>query len=308
MGDRYLVFGFVIDSQIPLPEAYPAPRSAPVDVTVRFGRAGDGFTADDAFDSARDKKTWWQSMMGENSTLFNCPSGLYDIKNGNEVTVQLYPDADMEIAKIYLLGSALGAVQVQRGRIPVHGGAILTSNGAMIITGRQGAGKSTMTSAFVHNGYKYLTDDVSSVSIEGDKAHVYPAYPQRKLVRDACAPLGYDPNDLILVDGNRDKLAVRDKENWAGGPAKLWAVAELYPAPDSAVVSATLITGHEKLDYIARNIYRMWMHTPGGAIKPEVFKKILTVAAGAQIFKVAVPRDIERITNIASDIAVALEI
>ena len=301
-----MAFGLVIDSPITLPEAYPAKPGVPVDVTVLLGDSGHEHPADSMFIEARENKYWWQSMPDEDHTLFNCAAGLFEISNGNEIIAQLYPDAEKELAKIYLLGSAMGAVQIQRGRIPIHGGAVDTQNGAMIITGSQGSGKSTMTSAFVHNGFKYLTDDVSSVSLESGQAEVIPAYPQRKLVRDACAPLGYSPDDLIMVDSDRDKFAVRDLENWRMDPSRLWAIAELYPVGENEKVTVIPITGHDSLAYVMRNLYRMWMHVPGGALKPEVFKKILTIAAQVNVFKVEVPREIGNITGIAEDIASAL--
>ena len=308
LSDRYLAFGLVVDSPVSLPEAYPAEPAAAADVTIVCGSVRDDFPKDEYFDNARERKSWWQSVPDESRTLFNSPVGLFEIRNGNEITMQLYPDADMELVKIYLLGSAMGAVQVQRGRIPVHGGAVVSRRGAVIITGGQGAGKSTMTSAFVHNGYQYLTDDVSSVSFDGGQAAVVPAYPQRKLIRDACAPLGYNPDDLALVDNNRDKFAVRDRENWCQEPADIRVIMELYPKGAGEGLSASLVTGHEKLTCVTRNIYRMWMHVPDGAIKPEVFKKILTIAAQAEIYRVGVPRNINNIAGIAHDIAEALEI
>jgi len=307
LSSKYLAFGLVIDSPIPLPEAYPAEPGAVADVTVTSGVAGADIPKDDFFDKARENRLWWMGIPDDSRTLFNCPSGLFEIRNGSEVVMQLYPDADMELAKIFLLGSAMGAVQIQRGRIPVHGGAVVTPRGAMIITGGQGAGKSTMTSAFVHNGYKYLTDDVSSVRFEDGRAFIVPAYPQRKLVRDACAPLGYDPDSLILVDGKRDKLAIRDVENWQREPTELSLIIELHSTGREDEVSVEPVRGHAKLACVLRNLYRMWMHTPGGNMHPAVFKKILSIAEQADVFRVGVPRDIERVASIALDIAAALE-
>jgi hypothetical protein len=303
LGRKYLVFGLVVDSPIPLPEAYPADPGAPAEVAVYFGPAGEGFPKDEFFEDAREKRSWWQGMLGESRTLFNSPPGLFEIRNGKEIIVEVYPGADQEILKIYLLGSAMGAVQVQRGRIPLHGGAVIMPKGAMIITGGQGIGKSTMTSAFVHNGFPYLTDDVSSLSVENGKAAIIPAYPQRKLVRDACAPLGYEPGDLILVDSGRDKFAVRDRENWCREPSALWAILELYPAGEGEGLSVSLVKGREKLSCVTRNLYRVWMHVYDSTVKPEVFKKMLTIAAQAEIYYARVPRDIGNITGIAQGIA-----
>ena len=308
MRSKYMAFGFVIDSPVPMPEAFPADQGTAADVLITEGTAGLGFPKDDLYAKAREKRLWWRGILADGRTLFNCLSGLFEIRNGNEIIMQLYPDADMEKARIFLLGSAMGAIQIQRGRIPVHGGAVMTSRGAMIITGGQGAGKSTMTSAFVHNGYKYLTDDVSSISIENGKALIVPAYPQRKLVRDACAPLGFDPQSLILVDGDRDKLAIRDRNNWQSSKTALSMIIVLTPEAGENAVSVELLTGRAKLECAVQNLYRMWMHYPGGSLAPTEFKKILVIAAQADVYRVRVPRSIDRITSISKEIAAALEI
>lgn len=306
MREKYLAFGYVIDSPIPLPEAFPVSSETKADVNVIFGVAGGDFPKSEDFNIAREERFWWFSVPDNSNTLFNCQSGLFEIHGGNEIIIQLYPDTDMEKAKIFLLGSAMGAIQVQRGRVPIHGGSVVTSRGAMIISGEQGAGKSTMTSAFVHNGYKYLTDDVSSICFENDQANIIPAYPQRKLVRDACAPLGFDPDSLIIVDSDRDKLAVRDRDNWQSEQAVLSAIIELYPEPAGSSVSVELVTGRHKLDCVTKNMYRMWMHVPGGDLDPSEFKKILRIAAQADIYRVGVPRGINEIASIAREIAAGL--
>jgi len=308
LSGRYIAFGLTVDSPIPLPEALPSEPGAPADVTVAYGDPGGGLLEEPGFCEARDRRIWWQGKTDEYHMMFNTPSGLFDISDGNKINICLYPDADMEQARIYLLGSAMGAVQVQRGRIPIHGGAVKTARGAMVITGGQGVGKSTMTSAFVHNGFPYLTDDVSSVSLDNGRAFVVPAYPQRKLVRDACAPLGYAPGDLVLVDGKRDKFAVRDRENWHPAAAGLWGIIELYPAGEGEGLTVSPVVGHSKLACLTRNLYRMWMHLPGGKMKPEVLKKILMVAAQAEIYRVRVPRDIANIAGIARGISSELNI
>lgn len=306
MRGKYLVFGLVVDTPISLPEAYPAEPRASADVVINIGAVSDDFPKDELYYQSRRGRLWWQAMPEGGRVLFNCLSGLYDVRGGNSITIQLYPGADMEQAKIFLLGTAMGAIQAQRGRIPLHGGAVYTSRGALIVSGVQGSGKSTMASAFVCNGYEYLTDDVSSVSIKDGQAEIVPAYPQRKLARDACAPLGYDAGTLTLVDSKRDKLAVRDQENWRKCPAPLAFIIELHALDGGAGVTVNPIKGHEKLTCVMRNLYRAWMHLPGIKMDPRIFKKILSIAAQAEIYSVGVPRDINGIRQSAHEISCAL--
>jgi len=305
---KYKVFGLVIESPIPLPEALPVEPDTRTDVKVTLVSSIDGISIDEDFIQARENRGWWQMVMPDSRILLNCSAGIYDIQDGVNIYINLYPDANEELIKIYLLGSVMGAIQIQRGRIPLHGGAVVTANGAMLITGEQGSGKSTMTSAFVHNGYKYITDDVSSVTIENERAMIVPAYPQRKLVRDACHPLGYDPEKLIMVDSMRDKFAIRDRINWQSEPVKLSLVIELCPTDRKNKITIEPVTGHQRIDYMRRILYRAWMHLSAEkALPPAVFKKILVIASQAGMYRVNVPRDIDRITSVAKDIITSLE-
>jgi len=324
LRDKYIVFGLVVNTPIPLPEALPADPLRQADVTVNViadesdikapaglnasGAASSGPYTDAAFKNARENRLWWHLSPEAGYTIFNCQTGLFEIIDGAVINIWMYPDADTELAKIFLLGSALGVIQIQRGRLPIHGGAVCSGNEAVIITGGPGSGKSTMTSAFVRNGYKYLADDVSSVSIEGGRAYVVPAYPQRKLVRDAFKPLGYDPDEHIIVDRERDKLAIRDSANWITEPLVLSTIFELRPTGPESAVSVTPVTGLDTISLVSRSLYRAWMHRSGRDIKPAVYEGMLSVAAQARIFNVGTPRDIDGVTTTAANIAKALNI
>ena len=308
MRNKYEVFGLVIESPIHLPEARQVEQDVQVDITINTTATIEELPTDEFFLQARKTRSWWQATPTRSQIIFNCNAGLFDIQNGTDIYIDLYPDANQETAKIFLLGSAMGAVQIQRGRIPIHGGAVVTPTGAMIITGGQGSGKSTMTSAFVHNGYKYITDDVSSIIIENEKASIIPAYPQRKLVRDACLPLGYDPEKLIQVDSGRDKFAIRELDNWQNEKINLSSIIELYPDTQGDKIKVESITGHQRLNFIFKNLYRAWMHYSDGDVMPPAdLKKILIIASQTDIYRISVPRDITRIAEIAQNISVALE-
>jgi len=296
----YKAFGLIIDSPIYLPEMLPVEDALP-DVEIVLG------SVDASEYAPKDKQQlawkWWQAVPSEDRLLFGCYAGTYDISGGTKITIDLEPGAMPEIIRLFLLGSGLGAIQIQRGRIPIHGGAIVAGGKAVIITGRQGAGKSTMTSSLVHNGFKYLTDDVSSAELDGASIHVYPAYPQRKLVRDACIQLGYDPVTLPVVDAERDKFAIRDREAWHEQAVPAGMIVELVPVDEGEPMRSEAFVGHERLGFIMRNLYRDWMHMKNGALPPSEFKKILTIAAGVDMRRIYVPRGINRLSSLALELA-----
>ena len=296
----YRAFGLTIDSPVHLPEALPVTGEAS-DVEIVLGPIDAAELAPEDREGLSGK--WWQAVPSEERLLFGCTAGIYEITCGNKITIDLELEATPEMIRLFLLGSALGAIQIQRGRIPIHGGAVVSRGRAVIITGRQGSGKSTMTSALVGNGFKYLSDDVSSVELEGDAITVNPAYPQRKLVRDACVQLGYDPETLPVVDADRDKFAIRDREGWHDSPVSGGMILELVPVKEGEPLRSEPINGHARLIFIMSNLYRFQMHTSGGQMPLHVLKKILTIAAGFEICRVYVPRGIDRLAAIAAELA-----
>jgi len=293
----YKAFGYRVDSSIPLPEALPLQADRAADVTVRYE------AVDITAVAPNPGGLWWQACPSESHMLFGCRAGIFDIRDGKRIAMDAAADAAPELLRMFLLGSAMGAIQAQRGRIPIHAGAIVADGHAVMIAGNQGAGKSTMTSALVHNGFFYLTDDVSSVEICGGIPMVVPSYPQRKLVRNSCIELGYDPACLPVVDRERGKFAVRDRARWCEEAVPAGALIELIPVPEGERLRAEPVNGLKQLTVILRSLYRVWMHTQGDAIPPSTLKKLLTIASKIKIYHVYVPRGGRNILRNARDLA-----
>ena len=72
----------------------------------------------------------------------------YLVSDGNEIIVDPEPDADLSAIRLFLFGSAFGALLHQRGILPLHGSAIVTSRGAVVFAGVSGSGKSALACAF----------------------------------------------------------------------------------------------------------------------------------------------------------------
>ena len=74
-------------------------------------------------------------------------------------------EADEDKIRLYILGTCMGALLMQRKILPLHGSAIAIDGKAYAFVGDSGAGKSTLASAFLSKGYKLLSDDVIAVSL-----------------------------------------------------------------------------------------------------------------------------------------------
>lgn len=98
--------------------------------------------------------------------------------------------------RTFLLGSAVGALLIQRGGLVLHGCALERDDGAIVCLGHSGAGKSTLAYALMRQGWRLLADDLVAVS---PQAEVLPGIPRIKLWHDAATAFGLDPKDLPPV-------------------------------------------------------------------------------------------------------------
>ncbi|ACV63150.1 HPr kinase [Desulfofarcimen acetoxidans DSM 771] len=243
----YSAFGICISSEIPLPELLPG--AGVPDVHIIAGKVPE------YIDEVIAGNEYYQA--GKNQLLLHVKGvASYYIKNGSQIIVEPVQKAETCAVRLYLLGSAMGALLLQRGLLPIHGSAIAAGKYCFIITGVQGAGKSTLASAFKNKGYSILTDDIAAVAFDqAGNPLVLPAYPQQKLWKDSLALLVNNPTSYPNIWGKFNKYAISIQDNFCGIPQKLTAIYELRKE-NCPGVSMNRFSGMGKLSVIMNNIYR----------------------------------------------------
>ena len=93
----------------------------------------------------------------------------------------------------FLLGSAVGALLIQRGMLVLHGNALERDGQAIVCLGHSGAGKSTLAYALMQQGWRLLADDLVAITPDGQ---VLPGIPRIKLWHDAAKAFGLDLDAL----------------------------------------------------------------------------------------------------------------
>lgn len=216
---------------------------------------------------------------------------IYYISDGCRIIIQPYENVNMDDLKAFLLGSAFGALLIQRNMIAIHGGTIVVNNKAIIITGTTGAGKSTLTTAFRLNGSLFMADDVSVIKVaEGEELQVCPAYPQQKLCRDSAERLGYICKGLKLIDHERDKYAVPiQSEEFVNKPVDLGAIYELTVG-DTQKAEIVQITGIEKMKLLYGNIFRIGFTKETG-LSALYYKNYIQIAKKATVYRITRPKN-----------------
>ena len=280
---NYRVYGINVESEIVLPELLTNnyKEDACSDVIISYGSMPKEINHE-------IQEGRWFNFEKDKMWFLIKDVAKYCILNGNNIIVDPYNNADSHEVKAFLLGSAFGMLLIQRNIIAIHGSTVVIAEQAITITGEQGAGKSTLSSALRDKGHSFMSDDVSVTGYE-EVTMVYPGYPQQKLCRDAMEKMGYDTKAYIRIDECRDKYAIPVQQNFIKEPIKLGAVFEIAMA-DCPNVEIEEITGIEKLKVLLKNIYRVEV-TQHSGMSPDYFKNCLDISKTVPLFKVKRPKD-----------------
>ena len=86
------------------------------------------------------------------------------IAHGREIAYAPYPGVDPRIAEAQLWGLPLAALLHQREILHFHASSIIWEEMGILVFGQSGAGKSSLSAAFLKEGARTLSDDLSPVS------------------------------------------------------------------------------------------------------------------------------------------------
>ncbi len=238
-GDKYAVFGLVLQSEIVLPELLPAPEGAPVDVAIRIGSTGEE-----------------PVISPEEVNLVIPKVASYRIRGGREIVFAPREGASERNIRLFLLGSALGAIIHQRGLLPLHANAIDVGGRAVAFMGHSGAGKSTMAAWFLDRGHRVLADDVCVVVPDAAGFPLaYPGIPRLRLWREALERSGRNADELELAFDDMDKFNLPTPKPSQSGPIPLSHIYLLEKAEEQELEIRTL-SGVAAVDALVANTYR----------------------------------------------------
>jgi hypothetical protein len=218
---------------------------------------------------------------------------LYRVEEGRRIFITPLPDVPTEKLRLFLLGSAMGALLYQRGLFPLHGSAVETRWGAMIFVGVQGAGKSTLAAQFYRKGYRLLSDDVCAVADMPEGLQILPALAHFRLCADAYERLGTPPGVRFEVD----KYVVPMGEGYCPHPAPLRAIHILLDH-DSSTPVFEVLRGFDRVQRILENLYRPH-YLKGQGTQRDLMRMAGLIAQKTTIVAVMRRRDPEAIDGLA---------
>jgi hypothetical protein len=221
----------------------------------------------------------------------------YSVEDGRRIEIDPLPESQAEKIRLFLMGSAIGALLYQRGLFPLHGSAVETRWGAMIFVGFQGAGKSTLAGEFYRRGYRLLSDDVCAIDKSPLGPRVLPALPQLRLCADAYERMGKPAGARFDVD----KFVVPLGERYCSEPRRLTAVHVLTEHAEEAP-RMERIRGLERVRSLLENLYRL-QYLRGQRTYRDLMRMAAMIAEKSTVARVSRKKD----TRSAGDLVNFLE-
>lgn len=271
----YPCYGLVISSEIPLPDLGPPLDSpTPADVVVRFGALAEPEVELLPYGLWRDGS----------SCGFTVPDvGRYEIRAGREVVIDPLPDADPRALRLFLLGTAMGAVMMQRDHLVLHGNAFRVGEACAVVLGHSGAGKSTLAAEFDRRGYDVLSDDVVPVDRAG---RALPGYPRIKLWDDALQRLGRSTDGLERIHDRHEKFQVPlRRTDLAPLPLRWIYVLERHAGPG---LTLEPVRGASTFGLLHEHTYRNEL-VQGPEAVAQHLEQCARLVAGARLTRVVRP-------------------
>jgi hypothetical protein len=222
-------------------------------------------------------------------------AAIFSVRDGREIVVDPLGFRDPFELRNYLFGTGLGLVCHQRRVFPLHGSCIQLGEGAVIISGTSGAGKSTMAAALAHRGHTLLADDVCVLTETVRGWTVWPAFPRVKLLPASLqAIFGVEVKQAALGAREKHHFHFEPVRSFATKPLPLEAIYFLERTQNDEPDSIAEVPGLKRLAMLESQIFRPKAGNLLGR-RESLFHSAAGIAATVPIFELRRNFDMKRI-------------
>jgi hypothetical protein len=241
----YSVFGLTVRSALDLPELFPVERLHNPDVTIRIGELAQPETAPGLH------------ACGEALLLVVPTVARYRIEGGREIIVEPEPTAPERNVRLYLLGSAFGALLHQRGLLPLHANAVEIDGRAVAFMGESGAGKSTLAAWFHDQGFRVIADDVCVVQFGADgQVRACPGLPRLRLGEEVLEATGREASAFPRSYVGDDDFRKYDVSIGANAARNATDIGAVFILAKGDAFSVEQLSGLDAATAVFDNTYR----------------------------------------------------
>lgn len=250
---RYLMHGLLLESALALPGVQPAPDN---DTTPQV-RIING-TVSTSLGAGTERGVFYEvattAAQEAGDFLLTMPGiARYRVQRGELITIDAAAAADPDALALFLLGTPITVLLMQRRLLPLHAAAIATAQGAVLILGHASAGKSLLTAGLLARGYRLLADDVCAIS--GNPPQAMPQAPHLKLWQRGLKLAALSEASTQRVRPGLEKYYVHLPTHYCPDPQPLLAIYGIVP-PHYEAIRVTQLRGLEKVMLLKRHTAR----------------------------------------------------
>jgi hypothetical protein len=300
----YAVFGGYLRSELPFPELRPVTDCTPT-WTLRISDAkapaGDGQLLGEYEGVGRQVYIYRRD--GGFRIQYSDALGTFDISaDGAQITWCPEENADIEIARLAIIGRMLPTALHAAGTLCLHGSAIAFEQGGVAFLAPSTSGKSTLALACARAGGRLLTDDTLPVD-PGPPVTVGPGVHAVRVWGDSARHLLGDDLRSNRAPYGKHILEELPMQKVMHGRVPLAAVYLLQPVksiddgsavrrmPTPGVLAAVNIVSHLKVGAVM-----------GAAESSLSFDRAVRVAQSVPVYTLAVVRELGRIDEVVAQI------
>ncbi|MEK3991755.1 aldolase [Robertmurraya sp. FSL R5-0851] len=222
----YWAFGLYIKSNIQMEELPRLQELTNLDLEINIKKVQSLTISSSEYEFINDGDT----------VIFHVPEVVtFYMDYGKTINAECLQSSDMQLIKLYILGTCMGIILLQREILPLHGSLIEINGKAYAFVGHSGAGKSTLASSFINQGYKLVSDDLIAVTLKDGQPWVVPSYPQQKLWQESLNIFGMERSGYDSIYGREEKYCIPINSHFYSEPLPLGGIFELVKADQTAV-------------------------------------------------------------------------
>mgnify|MGYP001458045921 CR=1 FL=1 len=218
--------------------------------------------------------------------------GDFEICEGKNIywnnTKQNYKESEI---RAYLLGSALGALLIQRNNLVLHANSLSKGEKTIICVGNAGSGKSTLAFSLMSRGWKLISDDLVAINNE---LYVLPGIPRIKLWEDAISFYKIQRNNLEKVRSDMKKFQLLERSTIKSvtGKSKITSIYVLNNNLNQ-IIKDSITTEKEKYSELIQHIYRP-LYVKGLKKEINYFNKLSNLIKDIPVYKLSLPRPLSK--------------
>ena len=245
----------------------------------------------------------------EGGSLLQFP-GILEVEfreDEGSIEVTPFAGASGEIVRHLVLDHVLPRLVSHQGRLVLHGAAVADEQGAIVLLGPTGAGKSTLTASLTAHGFGLLSDDCVLLQPHARGFRAIPAYPGLRLWADSVSAMhpGVSSGSGSPPTSWKQRLEIEPSCASEDGVRALLLLEQLGESADAEAVSLQPVQGSAALLVLLEHGFVL-DPTDHSTIERH-FLASGDLAESLPLFRLRYPRDYSRLAEVRESILQSLE-